>query len=1142
MHFDTPHNPLNNSGVVGPRRSRRAGGPGARTGLPRAISRSVAVLAILLWALAARGEHYALPLLVTPGTSGDPQGMLRILNGTAESGTVEIYAIDDAGTRTGPATFTLNASAAAEFTATDLQSGNATLGLSGGIGTDVGDARLLIDTDLEIVPLALVRAADGTLSAMHDTVRAASTDGSGQYAYEVPVFNPSTEMSQVSRLRLINPGDAAAAVTIGARDDSGAAATGGDVTLTLAGGGAKTLTVQQLEAGDSSVTGRLGAGTGKWRLSVSSDRPLQVVNIVASSAGDWNNLSTTAVAGAAPANLAAFNERFLGESLVHVTSTGRYTLDAMAGQRFTQTSEADGVTSTDTGSYSYEAIGPDAGRLALTYDLGLECDGNYYFSHRTSGWFAANCIGGDRPHGSWSGGQWFVADEADNGGAVETTHGVGDTLPGVPTSGAFVPSMTSGATVTSAADGTTVALDDGGYFELDDGTRYTCTAADGCTIVNGAVTAGSLTARTPVAPEVDRFPTFRNATGPGDQAYTLGTAIAALTLPEAEGGNGTLTYALSPDVPGLSFDAAARRLTGAPSTAGRYAMTYTATDEDGDTDTLGFTVAVSESSATEGLLGNCHVSLLLSAGQSCAYPGTAERFSVNARGRGSFLGRLAGIRIRINNQTVEDRVYDFEASHQGDGVWRIDRIAGSTETPDRAELVALYNATDGANWAQGTNWLSSAPLSQWHGVEVDGNGRVRALRLSRNQLSGSIPAELGRLSRLSDLSLQSNQLSGSIPAELGALSSLTILNLDTNQLSGPIPAELGQLSNLVVLRLNDNRLSGPVPAELGGLSNLSVLWLSGNQLSGSIPAELVRLSRLSDLSLNSNQLSGSIPVELGALSSLTVLNLYTNQLSGPIPAELGRLSNLEVLRLNDNRLSGPIPAELGRLSNLSILWLSGNQLSGSILAELGRLSRLSDLSLQSNQLSGSIPVELGALSSLTVLNLFTNQLSGPIPAELAQLTNLEVLRLNDNRLSGPIPAELGQLSNLEILGLNDNRLSGPIPAELGQLSNLLLLWLERNQLSGPIPAELGGLSRLAVLNLFTNQLSGPIPAELGQLTNLELLGLNDNQLSGSIPIELGALAKLMQVYLGGNELTGCIPGGLRDVPTNDLSGLGLPFC
>ena len=57
-----------------------------------------------------------------------------------------------------------------------------------------------------------------------------------------------------------------------------------------------------------------------------------------------------------------------------------------------------------------------------------------------------------------------------------------------------------------------------------------------------------------------------------------------------------------------------------------------------------------------------------------------DEFSVNERGRGSFLGRLAGIRIRIriNNETINGRVYDFEASHQGDGVWRIDRVANST--------------------------------------------------------------------------------------------------------------------------------------------------------------------------------------------------------------------------------------------------------------------------------------------------------------------------------------------------------------------------------------------------------------------------------------------------------------------------------
>ena len=60
-------------------------------------------------------------------------------------------------------------------------------------------------------------AAAGTLSAMHHTVRMASQDGSRPYRYKVPVFNLSTEMTQVSRLRLVNPGDFFASIMIGAR-------------------------------------------------------------------------------------------------------------------------------------------------------------------------------------------------------------------------------------------------------------------------------------------------------------------------------------------------------------------------------------------------------------------------------------------------------------------------------------------------------------------------------------------------------------------------------------------------------------------------------------------------------------------------------------------------------------------------------------------------------------------------------------------------------------------------------------------------------------------------------------------------------------------------------------------------------------
>ena len=93
----------------------------------------------------------------------------------------------------------------------------------------------------------------------------------------------------------------------------------------------------------------------------------------------------------------------------------------------------------------------------------------------------------------------------------------------------------------------------------------------------------------------DTMPSFATGSGPGNQTYTVGTAIDTLILPEAIGGDGTLTYSLSPSVAGLAFNARARQLTGRPTTAGTYNMTYTVRDGDGDTDTLSFTIWVEES-------------------------------------------------------------------------------------------------------------------------------------------------------------------------------------------------------------------------------------------------------------------------------------------------------------------------------------------------------------------------------------------------------------------------------------------------------------------------------------------------------------------------------------------------------------------
>ena len=95
----------------------------------------------------------------------------------------------------------------------------------------------------------------------------------------------------------------------------------------------------------------------------------------------------------------------------------------------------------------------------------------------------------------------------------------------------------------------------------------------------------------------DTTPSFDASVRVADRSYAVGEAIAPLVLPEAAGGNGALRYALRPDVPGLTFDPRTRTLSGAPSTADTYKMTYRVTDaddntSDGDADTLIFDIAV----------------------------------------------------------------------------------------------------------------------------------------------------------------------------------------------------------------------------------------------------------------------------------------------------------------------------------------------------------------------------------------------------------------------------------------------------------------------------------------------------------------------------------------------------------------------
>ena len=161
----------------------------------------------------------------------------------------------------------------------------------------------------------------------------------------------------------------------------------------------------------------------------------------------------------------------------------------------------------------------------------------------------------------------------------------------------------------------------------------------------------------------------------------------------------------------------------------------------------------------------------------------------------------------------------------------IDYVRGSSCAPmdsqeDRDVLVQFYKSTNGADWKIQSNWLSNRPIREWHGVANDEKGNVTGIYLRGNQLTGSIPPELGSLSELKDLYLSYNWLTGPIPPELGSLSNLKDLFLHVNQLTGPIPLELINLSNLRSLYLSYNQLTGCIPAPLQRFHDLERLGLS----------------------------------------------------------------------------------------------------------------------------------------------------------------------------------------------------------------------------------------------------------------------------------------------------------------------------
>ena len=240
------------------------------------LESSMGRLANLSTAAQPNNGVHRVPLFPAAGDAMGHEGLVRVVNRSRRSGEVRIKASDDTDMDREPVTLRIGAFEAVQFNSEDLEQGGRK-GLSMGTGSGEGDWRLELTSDLDIEVLAYVRAPDGFLTPVHDV--APSTGN----VYHVMAFNLGADTGQTSRLRLVNVGEEAAAVTIKGIDERGESP-GDAVEVMVSAGAARELTAAELGLGD---------GAGAWQLVVESVEPLMVMSLMEGPEGQVANLSAT---------------------------------------------------------------------------------------------------------------------------------------------------------------------------------------------------------------------------------------------------------------------------------------------------------------------------------------------------------------------------------------------------------------------------------------------------------------------------------------------------------------------------------------------------------------------------------------------------------------------------------------------------------------------------------------------------------------------------------------------------------------------------------------------------------------------------------------------------------------------------------
>ena len=517
---------------------------------------------------------------------------------------------------------------------------------------------------------------------------------------------------------------------------------------------------------------------------------------------------------------------------------------------------------------------------------------------------------------------------------------------------------------------------------------------------------------------------------------------------------------------------------------------------------------------------------------------------------------------------------------------------GSAVTSPSTNLGLVHDCealVDNKDTLRGTgtlNWSTDTAIGSWDGVTTGGTPtRVTKVEMDDEDLTGSIPAEIGTLFELTHLDLSDNSLTGDIPRELGWLHNLEEIRLSGNSLTGCIPLALKDVATNDLSSLNLLYCQPPAPgaptAGTAAETSLALSWTAVANTSkyrveyreGTVGPWTVDDESITTTSHTVDELlcGRAHQFRVSAYGSGTTYAAAWSDPSEALTATTGACTppvfgatSYSFSVMEDAALEatvGTVSATDNSMEPVTYAITAGNE-DGlfAIGEETGSIAVKADLSGKAGTTAtltvaardatgGEVTVEV----TVQITNTCDSGTAVPNPtanaglvADCKALLGLQSDLAGTATLNWSADLVMSSWDGISIgdaprrvirVNLENSSLGGVIPAALGGLTGLQDLWLDGNQLTGEIPPELGNLTSLYSLYLDQNRLTGEIPPELGNLPVLEDLFLYNNQLTGSIPPEVGSLEELRQLWITNNQFTGVLPGELADL--DELSTLRL---